>query len=106
MCALKELVVKGNKCDNDFKSGYLLLLENMLAAKFPRTDLKGEPHINSKIHVWKRQYVCLRNMLGISSVGLDSTSYHVEALPEVWESQLKVDPLTKSLRNKAFPLYS
>ncbi|KAL8479079.1 hypothetical protein ACS0TY_030829 [Phlomoides rotata] len=28
--ALKELVVRGQKCDNGFKSGYLLLLENML----------------------------------------------------------------------------
>ncbi|KAL8464456.1 hypothetical protein ACS0TY_034106 [Phlomoides rotata] len=46
MCALNDLVVKGNKCDNGFKSGYLLLLENVLAAKFPRSDLKEEPHIN------------------------------------------------------------
>ncbi|KAL8534645.1 hypothetical protein ACS0TY_010615 [Phlomoides rotata] len=54
--ALKELVVKGNKCDNDFKIGYLLLLENMLANKFP---------------------------------GLNSTTYRINALPEVWEAQLK-----------------
>ncbi|KAL8457377.1 hypothetical protein ACS0TY_035294 [Phlomoides rotata] len=30
MNALKDLVVKGNKCDNGFRSGYLLLLENSL----------------------------------------------------------------------------
>ncbi|KAL8547229.1 hypothetical protein ACS0TY_006808 [Phlomoides rotata] len=51
--ALKELVIKGNKCDNGFRTGYLMLLENMLANKFPGTNLKGGPHINSKIHVWK-----------------------------------------------------
>ncbi|KAL8540891.1 hypothetical protein ACS0TY_002221 [Phlomoides rotata] len=49
--ALKELVLKGYKCDNGFKSGYLLLLENMIARVFTGCDLKGEPHINSKIHV-------------------------------------------------------
>ncbi|KAL8506593.1 hypothetical protein ACS0TY_017481 [Phlomoides rotata] len=49
--ALKDLNVKGQKCDNSFKSGYLLLLENALSVKFPGTDLKGDPHINSKIHV-------------------------------------------------------
>ncbi|KAL8556341.1 hypothetical protein ACS0TY_003960 [Phlomoides rotata] len=54
VCALKELVVKGKKCDNGFKSGYLLLLENMLANKFSGTDLKGDSYINSKIHVWKK----------------------------------------------------
>ncbi|KAL8523707.1 hypothetical protein ACS0TY_013611 [Phlomoides rotata] len=106
MNALKELVSRGNKCDNGFRSGYQLLLENMLALKFPGTDLKGEPHINSKIHVWKRQYVCLKNMLGLSGVGLNSTTFHVEALPEVWDAQIKVDAFTKSLKNKAFPFYT
>ncbi|KAL8524161.1 hypothetical protein ACS0TY_013938 [Phlomoides rotata] len=106
MHTLKELVLKGIKCDNGFRSGYLTILENNLGAKFPGTGLKGEPHINSKIHVWKRQYVCLKSMLGISGVGLNSTIYHVEALPEVWESQIKVDPITKSLKNKVFPFYS
>ncbi|KAL8543422.1 hypothetical protein ACS0TY_004094 [Phlomoides rotata] len=95
--ALKDLVWRGHKCDNGFRSGYLTILENHLVGKFPGTDLKEEPHINSKIHVWKRQYVCLKSMLGISGVGLNSTTYHVEALHEVWESQIKVDPFTKSL---------
>ncbi|KAL8498783.1 hypothetical protein ACS0TY_021927 [Phlomoides rotata] len=106
MHALKELVVKGNKCDNGFRSGYLLLLENSLVTKFPGCDLKVEPHVNPKIHVWKRQYVYLKNMLGISGVGLNSTTYHVDALPEVWESQIKVGPFTKSMRKKAFPFYA
>ncbi|KAL8458182.1 hypothetical protein ACS0TY_035898 [Phlomoides rotata] len=106
MNALNELVSRGNKCDNGFRSGYLLLLENMLALKFPGSDLKGEPHINSKIHVWKRQYVCLKNMLGLSGVGLNSTTYHVEVLLEVWDAQIKVDAFTKSLRNKAFLFYA
>ncbi|KAL8556940.1 hypothetical protein ACS0TY_004421 [Phlomoides rotata] len=52
---------------------------------------KGKPHINSKIHVLKRQYVCLKNMLGLSGVGLNSTTYYVEALPEVWDAQIKKD---------------
>ncbi|KAL8498699.1 hypothetical protein ACS0TY_021869 [Phlomoides rotata] len=65
MNALKDLIVKENKCDNGFRSDYLLPLENSL-------------------------YVCLKNMLEISGVGLNSTTYHVDALPEVWESQIKI----------------
>ncbi|KAL8502174.1 hypothetical protein ACS0TY_021332 [Phlomoides rotata] len=106
MHSLKDLVVKGNKCDNGFRSGYLLILENWLTAKISGTDLKGEPHINSKIHVWKRQYVCLKSMLGISGVGLNSTTYHVDALPEVWDAQIMVDAFTKSLKDKAFTFYA
>ncbi|KAL8480164.1 hypothetical protein ACS0TY_026416 [Phlomoides rotata] len=49
MHALNDLVLKGNKCDNGFRSGYLLILENILGTKFLGSDLKGEPHINSKI---------------------------------------------------------
>ncbi|KAL8542877.1 hypothetical protein ACS0TY_003675 [Phlomoides rotata] len=94
--ALKELVVKGNKCDNGFKTDYLLLLENMLANKFPGTNLKGDPHINSKIHT----------MLGNSGIGLNSTTYRINALPDVWEAHLKVDTTARSLKNKTFPFYS
>ncbi|KAL8511842.1 hypothetical protein ACS0TY_018323 [Phlomoides rotata] len=104
--ALKELVVKGHKCDNGFKIGYLMLLENMLANKFPGTNLKGDPHINSKIHVWKKQYNCLKTMLGNSGIGLNCTMYRIDAMPEVWEPHLKVDSTARTLKNKAFPFYA
>ncbi|KAL8556362.1 hypothetical protein ACS0TY_003973 [Phlomoides rotata] len=104
--ALKEIVLKGYKCDNGFKSGYLLMLENMIARVFPGCDLKGEPHINSKIHVCKKQYACLKIMLGNSGIGLNSTTYRIDALPDVWEAHIKVDPTAKSLKNKTFSFYS
>ncbi|KAL8534750.1 hypothetical protein ACS0TY_010690 [Phlomoides rotata] len=103
--ALNELVVKGKKCDNGFTSGYLLLLENMLALKFPGTDLKGDPHINSKIHVWKKQYACMRSMLTVSGIGLNSSTYHIDAFPEVWDAYIKVDSTARELKNKTFLLY-
>ncbi|KAL8515894.1 hypothetical protein ACS0TY_014553 [Phlomoides rotata] len=78
MYALKDLVVKGQKCDNGFRSGYLLLLENVLSAKF----------------------------LGNSGIGLNSTTYRIDALPEVWDAHIKVDPTTRSLKNKTFPFYA
>ncbi|KAL8466128.1 hypothetical protein ACS0TY_035297 [Phlomoides rotata] len=104
--ALRDLDVKGLKCDNGFKSGYLNLLENILAVKFPGTDLKGDPHINSKIHVWKKQYACLKFMLGVSGIGLNSTTYHIDALPEVWAAHIKTDPTARGMKNKSFPFYA
>ncbi|KAL8523446.1 hypothetical protein ACS0TY_013414 [Phlomoides rotata] len=106
VCALKELVVRGLKCDNGFKSGYLNLLENTIASKFPGTDLKGDPHINSKIHVWKKQYACLKSMLGVSGIGLNSTTYHIDALPDVWAAHIKADPAARGLKHKTFPFYN
>ncbi|KAL8483333.1 hypothetical protein ACS0TY_026140 [Phlomoides rotata] len=103
--ALKDLVVKGQKCDNGFKSGYLLLLENVLSVKFPGTDLKGDPYINSKIHVWKKQYACLNSMLSVSGIGLNSSTYHIDALPEVWDAYVKVDPTARGMKNNTFPFY-
>lgn len=41
----------------------------MLSEKFLGTDLEVTPHINSKIHVWKRQFGCLQSMLSKSGFG-------------------------------------
>ncbi|KAL8482993.1 hypothetical protein ACS0TY_025885 [Phlomoides rotata] len=44
--SLKELVARGYKCDNGFRSGYVTVLEQMMLQAFPNTDLRGDPHIN------------------------------------------------------------
>lgn len=44
--ALHTVVQKGLKCDNGFKAGYLILLEQAMVKAFPHTDLKGDPNIN------------------------------------------------------------
>lgn len=67
--ALKELVAEGWKCDNGFKNGFLNALEQAMAKKFPGCDLKGEPHIHSKVHVWKKQYSSLSTMFSRSGFG-------------------------------------
>ncbi|KAL8527951.1 hypothetical protein ACS0TY_005678 [Phlomoides rotata] len=80
--SLKDLVAKGYKCDNGFKSGYVTVLEQMMVNAFPTTDLRDYPHTNSKIHVWKKQYAALYTMLdGFSGIGLHNT-YHMVDAPE------------------------
>lgn len=56
--ALTEICCGGWKCDNDFKPGYLGQLEKAMQNQFPSTDLKWDPHILSKIHVWRKHYGC------------------------------------------------
>ncbi|KAL8520585.1 hypothetical protein ACS0TY_011208 [Phlomoides rotata] len=76
-----------------------------MSKAFLGIDLKEDPHINSKNHVWKKQYACLKTMLNISGIGLNSTTYQIEALPEVWEAHIRAGPTARSLRNKSFPFY-
>lgn len=91
LVGLKEIVSRGMKCDNGFKTGYLGMLENHLAQQFPCTDLKAEPHIHSKIHVWKKQYGCLSTMMSRSGFGWNDTVNIVEvASDQVWEDYVKV----------------
>lgn len=88
---LKELVARGYKCDNGFKSGYITILENMLMAALPGTNIRGEPNIVSKIHVWKKQYASLKEMLiNGSGNGFQNDTYMVEATEEKWAAQIKV----------------
>ncbi|KAL0430309.1 UNVERIFIED_CONTAM: hypothetical protein Sradi_0656900 [Sesamum radiatum] len=64
---------EGWKCENGFRSGYLNQLESIMCKQLPNTDIKAEPHINSKIHVWKKNYGSLVAMMGKSGFGWDDT---------------------------------
>lgn len=88
---LKDLVSRGLKCDNGFKTGYLTVLEQHLAAQFPGCDLKADPHIASKIHVWKRNYGSLSTMLSRSGFGWNNTSHIIEVTDDqIWHEYVKV----------------
>ncbi|KAL8500325.1 hypothetical protein ACS0TY_020068 [Phlomoides rotata] len=87
--SLKELVTRGYKCDNGFRSGYVTVLEQMMLQAFPNTDLRGDPHINSKMHVWKKQYVALHMIFDGSGIGLNASYMR--------------DNTVRSLKNKSFP---
>lgn len=90
--ALKELVTEGWKCDNGFKNGYLNTLEQAMAKKFPGCDLKGEPHIHSKVHVWKKQYSTISTMLSRSGFGWNSSSCTIDVPDDtIWNDYVKVD---------------
>ncbi|KAG6430622.1 hypothetical protein SASPL_108694 [Salvia splendens] len=70
--ALKDLVVTGWKSDNGFRSGYLTRIEDALKRDFPNTDLRAQPHIQSKITTWKKFYSTLAMILDQSGVGFNN----------------------------------
>ncbi|KAL8538129.1 hypothetical protein ACS0TY_000187 [Phlomoides rotata] len=54
------------------------------------TDIVANPHINSKIHVWKKEYGALSDLLSKSGIGWNSTTNTIDVLDEtVWDAQKK-----------------
>ncbi|KAL6503131.1 hypothetical protein OROHE_023760 [Orobanche hederae] len=81
-------------------------LEEALKKSFPRTNLKGNPHINSKPCAWKKSYYSLSTILNRSGVGFNSRgNYQIECENEAWDQIVKLDPNTRLMRYKSWPYY-
>ncbi|XP_057798099.1 uncharacterized protein LOC131014226 isoform X2 [Salvia miltiorrhiza] len=105
IAALKELVAQGWKSDNGFRAGYLSKLEEAMRKDFPTTDLKGMPHINSKVTTWKKTYYSLWNILKTSGVGFNVDGKHmIDCDDEQWENFVRVDNSVSNYRKKSWPL--
>ncbi|KAL0385654.1 UNVERIFIED_CONTAM: hypothetical protein Sradi_2959700 [Sesamum radiatum] len=105
IAALKDIVKQGWKCDNGFRTGYLGVLEQEMVKLFPSSDIKADPHIQSKIHVWKKTYGSIVSMLTRSGFGWNDATNMVVVDDDVWENYVKVDPFVKNMRLKSFPFY-
>ena len=89
--SLLELVARGWKSDNGFRSGYQSKIEDSFRAEFPDSDIKGTPHINSKISAWKKSYGLLRSILSRTGIGFNSDGkYKIECDDEQWEQIVQV----------------
>ncbi|XP_057779552.1 uncharacterized protein LOC130998135 [Salvia miltiorrhiza] len=104
LAAMKELVVQGWKSDNGFRAGYLGKLEESIKKVFPGTDLKGIPHIHSRISTWKRNYNSLQLILGKTGAGFNVDGKHMIDIDiEEWDEIMKSDPNARSMRTKSWP---
>ncbi|KAL8474291.1 hypothetical protein ACS0TY_025311 [Phlomoides rotata] len=103
---LTNIVLEGWKSENGFKAGFQRELEKGMRKIIPATDIVANPHINSKIHVWKKEYGALSDLLSKSGIGWNSTTSMLEVEDEgVWESCKRADPHVKGLRYKTWPYY-
>ncbi|KAL0394572.1 UNVERIFIED_CONTAM: hypothetical protein Slati_4423400 [Sesamum latifolium] len=66
------------------------------------SGLKSDPHISSKIHVWKRTYACITDMIARSRFEWNETTQMIVVSDEVFDSYTKIDPFAKTLRFKSF----
>ncbi|XP_073026865.1 uncharacterized protein [Primulina eburnea] len=103
--ALKEVSVEGWKSGNGFRPGYLAFLENRMKVAFPDTNIRGNPHINSKVHVWKKLYGSLVTLLSKSGVGWNDTEKTIEASNDICDALIKADNNARSMRHKRWTYY-
>ncbi|KAL8498006.1 hypothetical protein ACS0TY_021377 [Phlomoides rotata] len=104
---LLDIVSNGWKADNGFKAGFQRELEKGMRKLLPRTDIVATPHINSKIHVWKKDYTVLSDLLSKSGIGWNSSTNTQDIIDEaVWDQQKMGDPHVKTMRFKSWPYYS
>ncbi|KAL8487974.1 hypothetical protein ACS0TY_023845 [Phlomoides rotata] len=98
MC-LNDVVHSGWKSDNGFRAGFQRELEKGMRKIMPGTDIVANPHINSKIHVGKKDYGALSDLLSKSGIGWNSTNSMIEIEDE------DADSCVKGLRYKTWPYY-
>ncbi|KAL8477260.1 hypothetical protein ACS0TY_029521 [Phlomoides rotata] len=104
---LTDIVNDGWKADNGFKARFLRELEKGMRRILPATDIVANPHINSKIHVWKKEYSVLSDLLFKSGIGWNSTTSMINVEDGgVWDACKRADPLLKGIRYKTWPYYS
>ncbi|KAL8493330.1 hypothetical protein ACS0TY_024519 [Phlomoides rotata] len=103
---LTNVVNQGWKAENGFRAGFQRELEKGMRKQLPGTDIVALPHINSKIHVWKKEYDALSDLLSKSGIDWNSTTYMIEVEDEaVWDDCRRADPHVKGLRFKTWPFY-
>ncbi|KAG6436498.1 hypothetical protein SASPL_101399 [Salvia splendens] len=104
--ALKELVALGWKSDNGFRGGYLNKIEELMQKEFPRTDIKGNPHIQSKLTSLKRNYNLLSNILDRSGVGFNvHGDFKIDCSDDQWDQIVKQDKEARQMRTKSWPFW-
>lgn len=89
---LEDLVRQGYRYDNgSFKPGTTYIIEKALSNVCPTSGLKANPHIDSKMKVWKKQYSIVFDMLSKSGFRWNDINKCVEVdSDEAWHSYVQV----------------
>ncbi|KAL8457575.1 hypothetical protein ACS0TY_035441 [Phlomoides rotata] len=103
---MKDLVAKGWKTENGFKLVYLLKLEAGMLKMLPGIDIRANPHIISRITIWKKNQGSLQTMLnGNSGIGFNTTTSLLQCHDDCWDRIVKAGPNATNMFFKAWTVY-
>ena len=93
---LEDVVARGQRCDTgSFKSGTITMIERQLTEMCPESNLRANPHIESKLKMWKKHYSIVYDMLNKSGFGWNDARKCVEVdSDEAWTTYVQVLNLT------------
>ena len=92
LAILEDVIARGQHCNTgSFKSGIMTIIERSLSVMCPQSGLKANPHIESKLRKWKKQYGVVYDMLNKSGFGWNDTLKCVEVdSDEAWRSYVQI----------------
>ncbi|XP_047953919.1 uncharacterized protein LOC125200284 [Salvia hispanica] len=74
--------------------------------QFPTANIKGTPHIMSRLSAWKKSSGLLEKILNRSGVGFNSKGdYKFECDDDQWDQIVKAEPEARFMREKGWPLW-
>ncbi|WCJ20881.1 hypothetical protein M5689_003084 [Euphorbia peplus] len=91
------------KCDNGFRSGYMIRLEEVIEKALPGCGLKASPHIDSRIKTLVTKFRAIAQMLNTSGFKWDDQKNTIYVERTVYDEYCKGHPNCKNLYGKAFP---
>ena len=91
-CMMDKFCDKWKAETGQFRAGFFNEVEKALIMALPGTDLRVNPHIDSKIKHWRKQYNLITDMGRLSGFGWDDQQKMVTVdSDEVWNTYVKVN---------------
>ncbi|KAL6537677.1 hypothetical protein OROHE_012304 [Orobanche hederae] len=105
--ALHELSIDPNwKCENGFRNGYMVRLEELIGKAAPGCGLKAVPQIDSRLKTLVGKYRAILQMLGTSGFKWDDERHMISVERSVYDEYCKSHPACKKLFGVSFPHFN
>ncbi|XP_057549551.1 uncharacterized protein LOC130827726 [Amaranthus tricolor] len=102
--ALSELAVDPHwRCENGFRSGYMVRLEELIGKALPGCGLKALPHIDSRLKTLVAKFRAISQMLNTSGFVWDDEKKMISVDRAVYDEYCKNHPNCKNLFGVSFP---
>ncbi|KAL2906328.1 Sec-independent protein translocase protein TATA chloroplastic [Bienertia sinuspersici] len=104
IAALHELSTDPRwKCDNGFRNGYMIRLEEMIGKSVPGCGLKASPHIDSRLKTLVGKFRAILQMLGTKGFKWDDKKHMISVERSLYEEYCKTHSNCKNLYGVSFP---
>ncbi|KAL2897048.1 U5 small nuclear ribonucleoprotein 40 kDa protein, partial [Bienertia sinuspersici] len=91
------------KCENGFRNGYMIRLEEVISKAMPGCGLKATPHIDSRLKTLVLKFRAILAMLETSGFKWDDERQMISVERSVYEEYCKAHPTAKNLYGVPFP---